>query len=105
MQPKIPGTIQIQGMQWTIMIDNVQCALEGAGAFMSSRDCTITLADTLPLDRQRKSFLHELVHATCDEILVEDLELREVQVYALSTALFQVLNDNPEARGFIFGET
>lgn len=67
---------------------------------------TITIEGSLPDWMQRKTLLHELIHAS-DKFISgeEENELSETQVAAVENALWSIFRDNPGLAAAIFEGT
>ena len=99
----LPQRVRILGFDWTITSPNLELQQRERYGETHYLGFEVHVDDTQPLQRQRETLLHELIHAGCAQFLIDDNDVSEAQVRVIGHTLFQVLRDNPEVREFIFG--
>ena len=61
----------------------------------------IMVQDSVPLQVQKDTLLHEIMHAICYWYNVLDTDREEAVVSKISTGVLQVLTDNPKVAKFL----
>ena len=100
----MPGRVRILGFDWTITNPNLELQQRERYGETHYLGFEVHVDDSQPLQRQQETLLHELIHAGCQQFLIDDNDVSEAQVRIIGHILFQVLKDNAEVRGFIFGD-
>ena len=76
---------------------------EGETAFLKAR---IWIREGMPIERERETFLHELMHAVWDcygiPSAMPEADREEGTIRPLSTGLYTVLLDNPWVVKYLF---
>ncbi|MGA0610113.1 hypothetical protein [Caldimonas sp. KR1-144] len=98
----LPARLRIAGSDYAVVIAAVPEGItaENRGMFDDAK-LRITIDASSPLHLQRRTLLHEIIHAAGD--LYGTAELTEDHVRALETGLWAIFNDNPGLARTLFG--
>ncbi len=91
--------IKISWRKLPIIFSNKTLVLNGNICSGICKDDQLEINTTYPIEQQRETLLHEVIHAL-DHIYGFDFS--EDQVKGLSNALFETLKENKRVKDFIF---
>jgi hypothetical protein len=91
--PKLTKLINIGGHKVSVFTDEHLLADRGNYAEWCYRDLSIVINGTSPPTVRKQSLLHETIEAINE---IHELNLSHNKIKTLTSALFQVLNDNSE---------
>ena len=74
-----------------------EMAASGAVGWCDPESQTIAVSNDQPMDSMQDTFLHEVLHAICHVMGMNDTEKEESFVRRLATGLCTVWNQNPSA--------
>ncbi|MAH48314.1 hypothetical protein CMI37_20990 [Candidatus Pacearchaeota archaeon] len=98
---KLPTKVRVNGIDWTIEVDELALADSGRYAETSFKKQTITLSQRYAASRVRTSLLHELIHVA-EDTLEGDERLTETQISTLAAHLYEaIFVGNPEVLAFL----
>lgn len=100
---KLPERVRVLGFDWTITSPDLELQQRGRYGETHYLGFEIHVDSSQPLQRQRETLLHELIHAGCEQFLIGDDDVSETQIRVVAHTLYQVFADNPAVREFIFG--
>jgi hypothetical protein len=98
---KLPTSVYVHGVDWTIEVDELALAEEGYAGMTDYQRQTITMSERYPT-RARVTLLHELLHVVGD-VLDGENRLSELQVKVLAVGLTEAIFDNPKVLKFLEG--
>lgn len=97
------STIRIAGHNYECVLGTPDPELEAENrGRINYEDLRITIDSTLRDFEQRKTLLHELIHAADKHFGTDQME--EEQTVALEKGLWAIFNDNPGLARGIFGD-
>lgn len=102
MTDALPEHVRILGFDWAITSPNLELQQRNRYGETHYLGFEVHVDDSQPLQRQQETLLHELIHAGCEQFLIDDNDVSETQIRVIAHVLFQALRDNEEVRGFIF---
>lgn len=103
MSSSLLDRVRILGFDWAITSPNLELQQRNRYGETHYLGFQVHIDDSQPLQRQQETLLHELIHAGCEQFLINDNDVSETQIRVIAHVLSQALKDNPEVRGFIFG--
>jgi len=97
--------IRIAGLTFSLEVDNLSMSEEQLFGQTSHVQQRIIYSDAVPVDRQKQSILHEVIHAVMAAYGPPDgARENEDIARALGRGLHQVFVDNPDLVEFLYGD-
>jgi hypothetical protein len=100
----LPSGFRYQGVDWTIVVDDVELASNNNLGTTNPRSREVSIATNYSAEHQSETLLHEVLHVV-EQVFSPEDHPSESHIRALALGIYALLIDNPDIRHFIWPES